>query len=145
MVHGPVSEGECLECHTPHSGSKAKLLLNKPPDLCFTCHESEMFKGRIVHSPVAGGECMSCHTAHAGEKFLLPKSLNAVCKDCHSDQANGKHVLAGFRGGGHPVDGKDDPSSPGTKMSCLSCHFPHSSDIARLLVVRGVCRKCHKY
>ncbi len=145
VVHGPVSEGECLECHTPHSGSKAKLLSNNPPDLCFTCHDSEMFKGRIVHSPVAGGKCISCHTAHAGAKFLLPGSPNAACKGCHAGQANGKHVLSGFGGGGHPVDSKDDPSSPGEKMSCLSCHFPHSSDIARLLVVRGVCRKCHKY
>ena len=145
LVHGPVSEGECLECHTPHSGSRAKLLIHDPPDLCFTCHERETFKGRIVHSPVTKGKCMSCHAAHAGKKSLLPGSPNAVCHNCHADQANGKHVLAGFPGGSHPVDGEDDPSNPGEKMSCLSCHFPHSSDFANLLIVRSVCSKCHKY
>ena len=35
--HPPVEEN-CLSCHTPHGANHAKLLVDKPPNLCQDCH-----------------------------------------------------------------------------------------------------------
>jgi predicted CXXCH cytochrome family protein len=145
VTHSPVAAGMCTSCHTPHSGAEEKLLIADLPELCFNCHDKGAFSKKNVHPPVAGGMCLSCHGPHATEApVLLSKGLNGLCLGCHKGQATGKHVLAGF-GGFHPLEGKSDPSSPDKKMTCVSCHNAHSSDVAKLFQSPGICKRCHKY
>jgi len=49
---------------------------------------------------------------------------------------------------GHPVSGRD-PRNKDATLSCLSCHTPHSSALARLMPAdvnpdAGLCARCHQ-
>jgi predicted CXXCH cytochrome family protein len=49
------------------------------------------------------------------------------------------------RGKVHPVEGVPDPSNRKRKITCASCHNPHSSDYPKLFPSARICRACHKY
>ncbi|MBI5635034.1 MAG: hypothetical protein HZA15_16315 [Nitrospirae bacterium] len=159
-VHAPVGIGMCGSCHDPHASKNAKLLTAEQPDLCFTCHEQKGFGGKNIHAPVAGGMCLGCHRPHAAEfPVLLHKEPMDVCLECHADVRKKPHAVSGFSPlGGHPLGEPkrmkqsrerkylDDPSRPGRRFYCGSCHFPHGSDNPRLLrgTDFGLCQICHK-
>lgn len=160
-VHGAVPMG-CSTCHVamdaeaPHKvrGKVAKGLPMEPSAQCLNCHESKLFAGKVVHAPVAAGLCLVCHDPHASEHAgLLKKAPATLCLDCHPDVGKTPHVIAGFSRAGHPLgeDGKgkmtDDPSRPGKKFYCASCHEPHSAALPALMRFRNgmsSCQKCHK-
>ncbi|MBI5139586.1 hypothetical protein HZA26_03180 [Candidatus Nomurabacteria bacterium] len=72
-IHGPVSDGLCTKCHSPHqSPFEFMLIKGKTLDLCTQCHA----KGYIteIKEHTEGKECILCHNAHMGkDRFLLKK------------------------------------------------------------------------
>lgn len=159
-VHAPVGIGMCTSCHDPHASKSAKLLTAEPPDLCFSCHDKKGFSAKYMHAPAAGGMCLACHKPHASDNpVLLRKEPIDSCIECHAEVRKKPHAVTGFSPlGGHPLGEPrrmkqskerkylDDPSRPGRRFYCGSCHFPHSSDYAKLLRASdfGLCQICHK-
>lgn len=135
VVHPPVRDGDCLDCHHPH-GSDSRFLLRSSDlsVLCFNCHDKTSFSKAQKHGPAAAGECTACHDPHrsAGKK-LLPAKLNDACLGCHDDI---KQSLASA-GYVHP---------PIKVSSCAACHEPHSSEYPYLARKKmpDLCYGCHK-
>jgi len=148
IVHPPVTDGECTMCHSPHQSDEAHLLRSKMLDLCFQCHDKKEFFHKYVHAPVAAGDCMSCHLPHEADiKFLLRDEINKVCLGCHKDVGRKPHVEVYFGGKGHPLETKTEVIVSGNKikLSCISCHRPHSSIWEKLSQFEPpICEKCHK-
>lgn len=93
--HGPLKDGDCVNCHNPHGSDYWRILARYyPPDfytaysdgkygLCFSCHDSAAFAklatdeatnfrhGRKnlhfvhVNKNVKGRSCRACHEVHA--------------------------------------------------------------------------------
>lgn len=65
--HPPVEEN-CANCHTPHGSRHKKLLTQKVPNLCQSCHEAHsvrdktrMFEGAFPSRFGYGRACLNCH------------------------------------------------------------------------------------
>lgn len=134
FIHMAVEDG-CENCHEsidnnhPREGVKGFKLIEKLPELCFTCHEN--YSKANVHSPAAKGECMLCHSTHGSEnKSLLLNDKPLLCSQCHDigiDKMSKKHA---------PVfDG-----------NCQTCHDPHQSDYTFFLKAKTteLCLSCHE-
>lgn len=158
VVHAPLNqyvrkEQGCELCHTAsHAKKKGELSLAAPvPELCFMCHDKANFTKKNIHPPVAGGDCLSCHNPHSTDApRLLTQQVPVVCRTCHPDKTNGKHILGGYGfGDNHPIMGYLDPSRKGQELGCSSCHDPHSSGKKALLVndeqnsPENICLLCH--
>lgn len=116
VVHGPVSEGQCMKCHDIHASDKSKLLKATVPELCLDCHDKSMKDDRErlmpsvkavfedtelnAHKPFADGDCLCCHDPHASSHYrLLNDGRNQesfytsysnkkyICFGCHSEKA----------------------------------------------------------
>jgi predicted CXXCH cytochrome family protein len=168
-IHKPVDSGMCTACHNPHSSNSKKLLRSEPPDVCYTCHDKAKFTRKYPHKVINLIGCVTCHNPHASNNpSLLTNPINDVCINCHKKQGSGLHVISLPGKKFHPikdvidistlkmiktVDPKNpkreiempDPKVPGKKLSCASCHDPHSSDYPKLFPVQRICLKCHKY
>lgn len=72
--HPPVAEN-CLTCHVPHGSNHYKLLVEKAPILCLSCHDVEGHPGNVYSSfETFGGSatsnknrmfargCLNCHS-----------------------------------------------------------------------------------
>ena len=72
-LHGPVANGECTACHSPHQSARPYLLLqDNGPALCGQCHSAEDLQRTALHAANPTAECTGCHNAHAGrDRFLL--------------------------------------------------------------------------
>lgn len=156
-----VSHKSCTGCHAnqtarsaPHgpAGKSAREIAAAGPGMCMSCHDKKLFQGKMVHGPVAAGQCLLCHDNHASDQVALLK-MNPVelCLDCHPDVKTSGHRLSQFSNNGHPLGNGnrqlDDPSRPGKKFYCASCHEPHRSD--RIKLTRygremDSCMNCHK-
>ncbi len=68
-LHGPVAEGNCVICHSPHESPNPYLLRVKSEEICIGCHS----EGYIVNTAVHSGsrDCLSCHNPHLGKDMLL--------------------------------------------------------------------------
>jgi predicted CXXCH cytochrome family protein len=115
VVHGPVSEGQCMKCHDIHASDKSKLLKADVPELCLDCHDEPMKDARKKllsstkavfedtelnpHKPFADGDCLCCHDPHASshyrllndgrrnESFYTTYSKEKyICFGCHSEK-----------------------------------------------------------
>lgn len=78
-VHGPVADGDCIVCHSPHrSPFQYMLLKGKSVELCTQCH----IRGRYmleIEEHKEEKECNLCHNPHLGkDRFLLKKDFNEV-------------------------------------------------------------------
>ncbi|SPF34375.1 exported hypothetical protein [Candidatus Sulfotelmatobacter kueseliae] len=173
-VHSAIAMG-CTTCHEVKTvGDTTTVNLTAPKEqLCFSCHEKS--KEEDLHGPYDKGQCVTCHDPHTSD---YPKQLraegNALCMACHADRAKldatvslfgsqtmdkdsfeqiekvvpNASVKAGHPFAKHPIADITDPLSGG-KMSCLSCHQPHSSPADKLIVVAkthngDVCAACHE-
>ncbi len=103
---------------------------------CLKCH-SKLTKGSVVHAAVS----MGCTTCHSGiDAKTVPHKKNGaaghglsaaqpdLCYGCHAKEAfEKKHVHAALG------------------MGCTSCHNPHSSNKAKLLLsdAPDLCFTCH--
>ena len=73
--HPPVEEN-CRTCHTPHGSNHSKLLVQKPPQLCQSCHNSIGHPGSIyTNFETFGG------SAASGKNRMFARS----CLNCHSN------------------------------------------------------------
>jgi predicted CXXCH cytochrome family protein len=136
--HAPAENGKCTACHSPHVTKLAKLLLNRPKELCLTCHEKIVTTtARKGHIDMEKGDCLSCHTSHySRNKVLLAENDPLLCIKCHS--ADTERLL---RDHGEPI----------AKIShCATCHVPHVTEKPGLLkkvmhdpFARKDCKACH--
>jgi predicted CXXCH cytochrome family protein len=162
--HAPVTDS-CLSCHEVHAGAEASLLVAPLAELCTSCHDvgdlAESHSGQLIegvncaschvphgsphpamlqaahqHAPFADGSCDGCHRPPAAGRIRLQARGQEVCTACHGGFAE----EAGDHGSVHKA-------LEGTRRraGCLSCHNPHMSPRAKLLVDEGVelCGQCH--
>jgi predicted CXXCH cytochrome family protein len=174
FVHTAVGMG-CENCHQASSenGKTTITLVATGGDLCTMCHE--MSKDPVLHGPYQEKQCEACHDPHASDFPAHTRlAANALCMECHANrQISGNKVqLAGpvsipaaefekapkialdanqqygHPWAGHPVGGIADPLHKGEKMSCLSCHTPHASQQAELILAgkpnSDICDRCHQ-
>lgn len=144
IVHAPVSEGMCTQCHSPHDSDAPKGLFRDRTVAysCFLCHSKveASVDSKYPHKPARDLDCVKCHTPHSGKnKNLLVKDSINLCKDCHEPHA---HPV------GKSADGKTviDPTT-NEMLTCASCHAPHGSDFDMLTKKdksADLCVTCHK-
>jgi predicted CXXCH cytochrome family protein len=161
--HYPVTES-CLTCHDPHSTDGPRLLVAAARELCSTCHDdtemgeahggqlteatdctlchqphgsdhARMMPGGHPHAPFADGSCEACHRPPFGTRIRLRARGEKLCEACHGDIAESDRATGSVHGA---LRGQ-------RKAGCLSCHEPHVSSRAALLVESGpeLCRSCH--
>ena len=132
LVHTPVKEGKCLDCHFIHSSPNLYLVKVEPVSgLCLTCHKLDVSSAKMVHQPFADGSCTKCHNPHQSEsKSFLQMDQPRLCTQCHRD---------------HRAIAKLENVHPPYKNDCLSCHRPHSSTEEHLsdLKLQDLCFSCH--
>lgn len=134
----------CESCHGPGSlhvqagGGRGKFIVNpgKDPATCFNCHlETHAEFNLPQHHPVIEGKlnCVHCHDPHGREIFkpaggLAMARQNETCANCHREQAR-------------PFVYEHEALREG----CTTCHSPHGTVHAKLLVDRGanLCLRCH--
>jgi predicted CXXCH cytochrome family protein len=132
----------CESCHGPgslhvESGGAPNTIINpgKSPQVCFQCHVDKQAEFNLPsHHPVVEGKmsCADCHDPHKGN--VIPgggtelMSLNDICTKCHTAQA-GPFVF----------------EHEAMREGCVTCHNPHGSVNARLLISRNatLCLRCH--
>ncbi len=124
----------CESCHGPGSlhvasGGAPKTIVNpgKSPETCFQCHlDKEAQFNLPSHHPVIEGKisCSDCHDPHKGSVVegtgTELMSQNEVCTRCHIAQA-GPFVF----------------EHEAMREGCVTCHNPHGSVNARLLIARN--------
>ena len=135
-LHQPAFQQGCATCHEPHGGDNAHLLrVSEPNKLCLECHSPDRDPQQL-----AGQHLVTIFDG----KVKLPE-----------DYFRQTPVIPLKYGLGHPTDQHpvSGPSEPGTPssapMTCLTCHQPHSSTHANLLVKdeeanMQFCKTCHK-
>lgn len=132
----------CESCHgagSVHvaSGGGPKTIINpgKSPQVCFQCHLDKQAQFNLPsHHPVLEGKvtCADCHDPHKGDAVTGGGTnlagQNDVCFKCHTQQA-GPFVF----------------EHEAMREGCTTCHSPHGSVNARLLVARNatLCLRCH--
>jgi predicted CXXCH cytochrome family protein len=137
--HQPAFGQNCSTCHTPHGGDNDHLLRAQGNALCLECHGPESKPQRI------------------DADHLLTIFNGSVKLPDDYYQKNKVAILPLRFGLGHPVEyhpvsdvmDPTDQSKVKTKLSCLSCHQPHASAQADLLVKdqqnnMAFCDTCHK-
>ncbi len=137
-----LKDTACENCHGPGSlhvkaGGGAGTIVNpgKSPETCFQCHLDKRGQFSLPHShPVLAGKmsCGDCHNPHEGDAVAGSGAAladqNAACVKCHTAQ-KGPFVFV------HNA----------MKEGCTSCHNPHGSVNAKMLVARdaNLCLRCH--
>ncbi|MCB2183806.1 MAG: hypothetical protein KQH63_17390 [Desulfobulbaceae bacterium] len=102
-------------------------------NVCFTCHDKNLFKNKVVHQPLAKGKCNDCHNPHVAHyKGLLDQQGADLCYDCHKQEEESF--------------GQGMVHSPVRQGKCLSCHEAHASSRKGLLKdkLSTTCFECHK-
>ena len=92
--------------------------------------------------PEAKKDCTACHKDIA-KGPALHKPLSTLCLDCHPDRkAPAEHAVDIV-----PSMAVRQLPLSGGKMTCLTCHDPHSNLNEKLLRVpaRNLCTQCHSY
>jgi len=132
----------CESCHGPgskhsDSGGAPNTIVNphKSPEACFACHLDKKAQFNLPsHHPVLEGKisCTDCHDPHKGDVIIGGgtelMSKNEICAKCHTEQM-GPFIF----------------QHEATREGCTTCHNPHGSVNARLLVARNqtLCLRCH--
>jgi predicted CXXCH cytochrome family protein len=132
----------CESCHGPGSvhvqtGGVPQTIVNprKSPEVCFQCHLDKQGEFSLTsHHPVIEGKisCGDCHDPHKGSVIVgggtALQSQNDTCAKCHTAQA-GPFVF----------------DHEAMREGCVTCHNPHGSVNARLLIARNatLCLRCH--
>lgn len=128
----------CVECHSVHGSTQAKLLRASPAETCLQCHAEVGSELRMVsHHPMREGQ-MDCATCHVGSPETIgtasPRRTSSLCLACHAEH----DALAPFE---HVPLNEMALEGEG----CTACHTPHGSAHARLLRRPGdaLCLQCH--
>jgi predicted CXXCH cytochrome family protein len=159
----PDAVNVCLSCHTDQAALRSKKHPHQPAfeQGCATCHEPH--GGDNEHLLRAKDEntlCLECHGPDAPEpKAVAGQPLIAIFDGrvkLPQDYFRNVTVLPIKYGRGHPVEhhpvkdlmGPDSNSKVSTPLGCGSCHQPHASAQANLLVKdqsanMQFCAACH--
>jgi predicted CXXCH cytochrome family protein len=137
-----VGNTGCEACHGPGSlhvasGGAAGTIVNprKSPETCFQCHLDKRAQFSLPNShQVLNGKmsCADCHDVHKGDAIAGTgadlAAQNDTCTKCHTEQ-KGPFV---FEHGA-------------MREGCTSCHNPHGTINAKMLVARdaNLCLRCH--
>lgn len=158
----------CITCHDPHhaydDSPKGKFLRKERLELCYTCHKEEADVRKGPHGKVderrwKKGDCAACHSVHNakdgylsrvvyGEISPMEPPVDGFCLACHDPEGMAEHKVKQSVFNEHPV-GVRNPSEelPGKKISCATCHDPHTHKEELLrLPVKGdskLCMTCH--
>jgi len=137
--HQPAFAQGCSTCHTPHGGENDHLLRAKGNALCLECHGPDSVPQRD----------------DANHLLTIFNGTVRLPEDYY--QKNRVPILPLRFGLGHPVEyhpvsdvmEPTNQSKVKTPLSCLSCHQPHASAEANLLVKdqannMAFCDNCHK-
>jgi predicted CXXCH cytochrome family protein len=137
--HQPAFTQGCGTCHNPHGGDRDKLLRAEGNNLCLECHGPDAL-------PV---EDKAAHVLKIFNGTVsLPDDYYKINKVPVLPLKYGKgHPIMG-----HPVSDVVDPTDVTKliqKITCLTCHQPHSSAHPDLLVNdqennTKFCATCHK-
>ncbi|MDA8077782.1 MAG: cytochrome c3 family protein [Nitrospiraceae bacterium] len=98
----------------------------------------------VLVSPIAAKavekNCEFCHEEHRGGYVLLNKNITALCSGCHNERLQtGEHKV----GMSPPMVVRELPLQAG-KMTCITCHDPHSKAAAMLRMASPeLCGSCH--
>ena len=152
----------CLGCHSDVAEQGKKKVLHEPAfkEACGTCHDAHGNDNeKLLRVKSVNGLCLECHGPDAPEpqqvenqpaisifngKALLPEGYFKKVP-----------ILPLKYGAGHPTqfhpvtDVMDAKTKTMVKIDCLTCHQPHSSANAGLLVKdqrvnMAFCKTCHK-
>lgn len=137
--HQPAFVQGCGICHEPHGGEREKLLRAQGNALCLECH----------------GPDSSPQEDKSAQVWKIFNGSVQLPEDYY--KKNRVPILPLKYGKGHPIAGHpvSDVMDPADltklrqKLSCLTCHQPHSSAHADLLVNDQqnntvFCASCHK-
>ncbi len=132
----------CESCHGPgslhsQSGGARNTIINprESSETCFQCHLDKRGEFSLPHHhPVPEGKisCADCHNPHKGDAVkgggTQLATEHQTCARCHTAQ-------------GGPFVFEHEAVHEG----CTTCHNPHGSVNARMLVQRNqnLCLKCH--
>jgi len=136
-VHEAMQQG-CTTCHNPHQSPNQYMLRAPTDELCATCHDKLMDSinsAAVVHGAVhqANG-CTGCHSPHSSMLPNLQKKPEPdTCLSCHDKPitTDSGRVLTNMALLLHDSPDHHGPIRAG---SCSSCHQPHESANANLLV-----------
>lgn len=100
-------------------------------------------KPQAFQLPAVKQDCTTCHGPHQKGKgaLLLKKPLDELCIECHPERtAPTEHtvgVIPSMTTGTLPL--RDN------KLTCITCHDPHSNRYGRMLRVpaKDLCQSCH--
>jgi predicted CXXCH cytochrome family protein len=148
VVHSPVSGGQCVKCHRPHSSRYVSLLADSMAELCFSCHTElgGMIKESANrHGPVKTGDCTACHNVHGSqfprllaryypEEFYSSYDKNKydLCFGCHNPEiarTRSTNSLTDFRDGEFNLHFFHVNNEKG--RVCTACHDAHASNQAK--------------
>jgi predicted CXXCH cytochrome family protein len=109
-VHTPVAEGDCVDCHRPHSGDNLFFLIYPPASMegtriiaptCKACHEAEDPSWYDeFHASEEALDCVVCHNAHASSepyqltRYVMNVYLRSVLMDAADLTKSGKLAAA---------------------------------------------------
>lgn len=126
-LHGPVSSGNCLECHNQHMSKYDKLLDNTGQDICLKCHQKDQILNSNKHKTLGTRNCTECHNPHGGDNSGM--LMKGVCNECHKSFKDDYKYLHG----------------PAGTESCTTCHASHSTANKFKLESIGqkLCYNCH--
>jgi predicted CXXCH cytochrome family protein len=174
FIHTAVRMG-CPRCHhiLSEKNKTTITLFASGAHLCERCHEA--IQGAVIHGPYKNGQCLICHDPHASEfKAQTRADVNTLCLECHAPRRSAGNTVNlfglqsipkaeleaapkieldpslhfGHPRPAHPVADVADPLHAGEKISCLSCHAPHASELPHLLLSanggENVCDACHR-
>lgn len=151
-VHGPAGVFECTSCHDSSSKPAKYAVPDRDGAFCLDCHQDkydDFRKAKRMHGPVEAMQCLVCHDPHASDTLAqIRGKVNDSCLRCHASLQSGQHVVRGFSGQLHPLDGLLNPSDPSKPFNCASCHEPHAANLQAFLRGTGAstmifCRRCH--
>ncbi|HLI62690.1 MAG TPA: cytochrome c3 family protein [Terriglobales bacterium] len=134
VLHGPYKAGDCVICHSPHASNFPGHTWVSTQDTCLGCHAQSRLQ---VHAK------QETATVPWGVTLTLEQM-----KGCQYLELN-QTLTAGHPVAGHPVSGPNTVlGMEAPPITCLSCHKPHASQFASLLVktppdrAMPLCKSC---
>ncbi len=113
---------------------------------CSKCHSFGQKDCKGCHAGYGAGKhkdsrfaekCFSCHADGVPSTEAMAK----VCSGCHDKHSLSKHPKLR-----HPITSENDPTRPGRKMDCASCHNPHQPSCPKTMNAaqkQEFCKECH--
>jgi predicted CXXCH cytochrome family protein len=159
----PDAVSVCLGCHTDQAEQGKKLHAHQPAfeQGCAICHEPHgNDNDHLLRAKTPNALCLECHGPDAKPQKLESEHLVAIFGGVVKLPENYFRrvpVLSLQVGRGHPVENHpvsdlvdpNDLKKVITPINCLTCHQPHASAQAGLLVKdqannMAFCQNCHK-